>query len=81
MRVFVITYEAASGSRYDTLLIARKVYGQPKIAVRRWDEAHGLTEPAAFETDNYYQALELYMSARDGEYAKMLAAQEVGFND
>ena len=81
MRVFIVYYETASGSRYETLLIARKVYGKPQIAVRRWDEAHGLSDIAVFSTENYYRAMELYMATRDGEYDKMLSAGEVGFSD
>lgn len=81
MRVFIVYYEAASGSRYETLLIARKVYGKPQIAVRRWDEAHGLSDVAAFSTTNYYRALELFMATHDGEYDKMLSAGEVAFSD
>lgn len=77
MRVFLIMYEALSGSRYETMLIARKVYKQHKIAVRRWDEAHGLRDIQTFETDNIYRALELYMSVNDVHYCKMLSAGEV----
>lgn len=79
MKIFIVSYETSAGNRYETLLIVRKVYGQPKIAVRRWDEAHGLSRVADFATENYYRAMELYMSTRDSEYDKMLAAEEVTF--
>lgn len=77
MRVFIVLYESAAGTRWETLLIVRKVYGQPKMAVRRWDEAHGLSEVEVFTTENYYRAMELFMTTHDSEYDKMLSAEEV----
>ena len=77
MKVFIVLYESAAGTKWETLLIVRKVYGQPKMAVRRWDEAHGLSEVAIFSTENYYRAMELFMATHDSEYDKMLSAEEV----
>lgn len=79
MKVFIVQYESEAGIKWETLLIVRKVYGQPKTAVRRWDEAHGLSKVAEFETENYYMAMEQFMATRDSTYGKMLAAEEVTF--
>ena len=77
MKVFIVYYETAAGNRYMTLLVARKVYGQPKIAIRRWREDVGMSEIRIFSTDNYYRALELFMATSDDDYSKMLSAGEV----
>lgn len=79
MKVFIVLYESAAGTKWETLLIVRKVYGQPKMAVRRWDEAHGLSDIAVFATENCYRAMELFMATHDSEYDKMLSAGEVTF--
>ena len=77
MKVFIVYYETAAGNRYMTLLVARKVYGQPKIAVRRWQEEIGMSEIRTFSTENYYRALELFMATSDDDYSKMFSAGEV----
>lgn len=79
MKVFIVSYESEAGTIWETLLIVRKVYGQPQMAVRRWDEAHGLSDVAVFATENCYRAMELFMATHDSEYDKMLSAEEVTF--
>lgn len=79
MKVFIVLYETETGIKWETLLIVRKVYGQPQMAVRRWDEAHGLSDVAVYNTENSYRAMELFMATHDSEYDKMLSAEEVTF--
>ncbi|MBO7253287.1 MAG: hypothetical protein J6V25_11760 [Oscillospiraceae bacterium] len=79
MKVFIVTYESEAGILWETLLIVRKVYGQPQMAVKRWDEAHGLSDVAVYNTENCYRAMELFMATHDDEYDKMLSAEEVTF--
>lgn len=79
MKVFIVSYESEAGTKWETLLIVRKVYGQPQMAVRRWDEAHGLSGVAVFSTENCYRAMEQFMAIHDSEYNKMLSAEEVTF--
>lgn len=79
MKVFIVSYESEAGTIWETLLIVRKVYGQPQMAVRRWDEAHGLSDVAVYNTENCYRAMELFMATHDADYDKMLSAEEVTF--
>ena len=77
MKVFVVLYEDIRGNHISTLLVMRKVYGQPKIAARRWSDSKGLYEIRVFTTENYSRAAELYLSLQEDDYCKLLSVGEV----
>ena len=77
MKVFTVLYETVQGQHIIALLIMRKVYGKPAIAVRRWSDAANLSEIRTFTTENYSRAADMYLSHNDDDFYKILSIGEV----